>query len=75
MSPKAETIPVDHQERAARLVDACRRIREQVGRIVVGQEDVVEQLLIAILAYSSKTGRVENQEFTAQKSGLVVKIC
>ena len=50
MSPKAETIPVDHQERAARLVDACRRIREQVGRIVVGQEDVVEQLLIAILA-------------------------
>ena len=32
-------------------------------------------LLIAIPAYSSKTGRVENQEFTAQKSGLVVKIC
>ena len=31
MSPKAETIPVDHQERAARLVEACRRIREQVG--------------------------------------------
>lgn len=40
----------DDQERAARLVDACQRVREQVARIVVGQEDVIEQLLIAILA-------------------------
>ena len=40
----------DHQERAARLVDACNRIREQVSRIVVGQDQVVEQLLVAILA-------------------------
>ncbi|MEZ6132821.1 MAG: MoxR family ATPase [Planctomycetaceae bacterium] len=40
----------DHQQRAARLVETCRRIRQQVGRIVVGQDDVVEQLLIAILA-------------------------
>ena len=32
------------------LVEACNRIREQVGRVVVGQEEVIEQLLIAILA-------------------------
>ena len=35
---------------AAALVSACHEIREQVGRVVVGQEDVVEQLLIAILS-------------------------
>ena len=40
----------DHQERAARLVEACRKLREQVSKIVVGQEEVVEQLVIAILA-------------------------
>src|SRR6056297_592477 len=38
------------QERAERLVDICQRIRQQVGRIVVGQDEVIEQLLIAILA-------------------------
>nr|WP_153558560.1 MoxR family ATPase [Roseimaritima sediminicola] len=36
--------------RAARLVEACQRVRQQVAKIVVGQEEVVEQLLIAILA-------------------------
>ncbi len=50
MSQSAETLQLDHQERASRLVESCRKIREQVGRIVVGQEEVVEQLLIAILA-------------------------
>lgn len=38
------------QERAERLVEICQRIREQVSRIVVGQDEVIEQLLIAILA-------------------------
>ena len=38
------------EERAAMLVDACERIRRQVGKIVVGQDEVIEQLLIAILA-------------------------
>lgn len=42
--------PADHQQRAARLVEACQKVREQVSRIVVGQEEVIEQLLIAILA-------------------------
>ena len=37
-------------QRAARLVQACTLIRQQMARTVVGQEDVIEQLLIAILA-------------------------
>lgn len=41
---------LDDQQRAERLVEACRKIREQVSKIVVGQDDVVEQLVIAILA-------------------------
>ncbi|NUQ64887.1 MAG: MoxR family ATPase [Pirellulales bacterium] len=32
------------------LVEVCQRIRAQVGKIVVGQDAVIEQLLIAILA-------------------------
>lgn len=50
MSETPQTEPLSDEKRAARLVEACRRIREQVSRIVVGQDDVVEQLLIAILA-------------------------
>lgn len=40
----------DDSANAARLVSACEAIRKQVGRIVVGQDEVIEQLLIAILA-------------------------
>ena len=42
--------PQNDTAQAARLVKACQAIRDQVGRIVVGQDEVVEQLLIAILA-------------------------
>lgn len=35
---------------ASALVAACKSIRTQVGQIVVGQDTVIEQLLIAILA-------------------------
>lgn len=45
--------PIESQDDSAaakKLVDACQKIREQVGRVVVGQEEVIEQLLIAILA-------------------------
>ena len=45
-----EPAGIDDAQRAARLVDVCNRIREQVGQVVVGQDEVVEQLLIAILA-------------------------
>ena len=34
----------------ARLKDAQRRVREQIGRVVVGQDDVLDQLLISIFA-------------------------
>ena len=44
------TDEIDDKERAMRLVEACTNIREQVSRVVVGQEEVIEQLLIAILA-------------------------
>ncbi len=50
MSDVVNTMLVNDQQRAVKLVEACRKIREQVGRIVVGQEEVIEQLLIAILA-------------------------
>lgn len=50
MPPADETLEIDDQQRAARLVEVCQKIREQVGRIVVGQDEVIEQLLIAILA-------------------------
>ncbi|MFG0262296.1 MAG: AAA family ATPase, partial [Novipirellula sp. JB048] len=45
--------PIEPSSAAAattRLVHACNRVQEQVGRIVVGQDEVIEQLLIAILA-------------------------
>lgn len=50
MSIESEVLSTDDQQRAVRLVEACGKVREQVGRIVVGQQDVIEQLLIAILA-------------------------
>lgn len=37
-------------ERAERLRDACNAVRRQVAKAVVGQQEVVEQLLIAMLA-------------------------
>ena len=50
MTNENEPASADHQARATRLLDACQKIREQIRKVVVGQEDVVEQLLIAILA-------------------------
>ncbi|TWT53646.1 Holliday junction ATP-dependent DNA helicase RuvB [Rubripirellula amarantea] len=40
----------DDLQAAKELVDACERIRQQVSRVVVGQDEVIEQLLIAILS-------------------------
>jgi MoxR-like ATPase len=44
--------PPDSQdlERAERLRVACNKIREQIAKVVVGQDDTIEQLLIAILS-------------------------
>ena len=42
----------EHSDAAAaeQLVQACAAIRAQVGRVIVGQQGVIEQLLIAVLA-------------------------
>ncbi len=40
----------DDARAAARLVEACQQIREQVGKVVVGQDETIEQLLLAILS-------------------------
>ena len=48
--PDGNELGGDDAQQAARLVAACAQIRQQVGRIVVGQDEVIEQLLIAILA-------------------------
>ncbi len=47
--PSSEHENID-LERAERLREACTQVRRQVARVVVGQEDVIDQLLIAMLA-------------------------
>lgn len=47
--PSSEVQNID-LERAERLREACNKVRQQVAKAVVGQEDVIEQLLIAMLA-------------------------
>jgi hypothetical protein len=37
-------------EQAAQLVESFARVKAEVGKVVVGQGEVIEQLLIAILA-------------------------
>ena len=37
-------------QRAERLVAAYRKITAEVGKLIVGQDEVIEQLLIAVLA-------------------------
>lgn len=37
------------EERLLRLGEAVRRLRQEIGRVVVGQERVVDELLIAVL--------------------------
>lgn len=51
--PLVQPPPIENQDdlaAAKRLVDACGRVREQVSRVVVGQGEVIDQLLIAILS-------------------------
>ncbi|MGV3485903.1 MAG: AAA family ATPase, partial [Planctomycetaceae bacterium] len=48
--PVQTPVNADDLAQAAKLVDACLAVREQMGKVVVGQEEVIEQLLIAMLA-------------------------
>ncbi len=51
MSTEIETQPTaDDEARAKALVDAYGKIKEQMAKVIVGQEAVIEQLLIAVLA-------------------------
>ena len=42
--------PLDDQAAAALLVDCYQRITGEMGKFIVGQDDVIEQLVIAVLA-------------------------
>ena len=42
--------PLDDQASAALLVDAYQRITDEMGKFIVGQQEVIEQLVIAVLA-------------------------
>ena len=46
----AAATPLDDQASAALLVDAYGRIAAEMGKFIVGQQDVIEQLVIAVLA-------------------------
>ncbi|HEX6631514.1 MAG TPA: AAA family ATPase, partial [Gemmatimonadaceae bacterium] len=50
MSAPATTRPADGTADRERLLAAAQRLREEVGRRIVGQADVVEELLMAIVA-------------------------
>jgi len=49
-SRPTDSVPQDDVARAEMLVAAYEKLREQVGKIIVGQEEVIEQVLIAVLA-------------------------
>src|SRR3954468_573015 len=42
--------PLDDKAAASLLVDAFRRVKDEMGKFIVGQQEVVEQLVIAVLA-------------------------
>jgi len=45
-----EIDPIDDKAAAAMLVDAFQKITEEMGKFIVGQQEVIEQLVIAVLA-------------------------
>jgi MoxR-like ATPase len=42
--------PTEDKAAAGQLVDAYRRIADEMGKFIVGQQEVIEQLVIAVLA-------------------------
>src|SRR4051812_3358938 len=46
----AAAVPLDDKAAAAMLVDAYKRIADEMGKFIVGQQEVIEQLVIAVLA-------------------------
>jgi MoxR-like ATPase len=50
LSDPASSLSHSDTERAQELMEACRKIRHEVSKTIVGQDEVIQQLLIAILA-------------------------
>lgn len=53
MSEEQENSPIvleDEMQMAEHLRNCCQRLKEECSKIIVGQDDVLEQLLLAILA-------------------------
>jgi MoxR-like ATPase len=46
----AESAPLDDKDAAALLVAAYQKIAAEMGKFIVGQHDVIEQLVVAVLA-------------------------
>jgi MoxR-like ATPase len=46
----SETITTDISVRAEQFMIRYRRLREEIGKVIVGQDEVVESVLVAILA-------------------------
>lgn len=48
LTTKSETQPVDPQSASREVIDAYDRISKEVHKVIVGQDEVVEELLISI---------------------------
>ncbi|MFA7007009.1 MAG: AAA family ATPase, partial [Verrucomicrobiia bacterium] len=48
--PTAPTIPPDDVAAVARLKDAYNQIRAELAKVIVGQDDVIEELLVTLFA-------------------------
>ncbi len=49
-TPETPEPPRDDLAAAFALTDQYRRLREEIGKVVIGQETVVEELLIGLFA-------------------------
>ena len=45
-----DTPPRDDAAAVAALADDYRRLRAEIGKVIIGQDDVVEELLIGLFA-------------------------
>ena len=60
-----ETIPLSHRadrETVERLTVGRDRIVAELAKVIVGQQEVIEQILIALLAYYLHVKRQEEHE-------------
>lgn len=53
MSTESTSTALSDQELVARIADAEQKIKSEISKVVIGQDDVVDQLLIALLTGSN----------------------